>query len=608
MKLAYLSSLVMKSTFAIFLIILFAFIVSACNFTLAEDLTPPPGYSRPMPVATSGPRYPAAPPDIVNGKRIYAEKCAPCHGASGMGDGPQGLELPVSVTALGLPEIGRAAIPAEWYNVVTQGRMESLMPPFLSLSDQERWDVTAYALTLSFTAGQVERGQALIQAACADCSLALFRDRREMAALSQSDLTRLLQEGGFDLPAYGSDMTDDERWDAAAYLRTLSFAPSSPETAALSTPLSLPGETPGATSTPSAQSLGVLRGKVSNGSGGETPSGLRTILHGLDQDAAGALTEAVTLETTLRPDGTFTFENVPLSSGRTFVATLEYGGVEYLSSMVTAGATDQTLDMTVYEPATDSSALSVDRWHIFLSFDRPGVVQVIEMWIISNLGNHVVVPAAPESPALSFTLPEDAINLQFQDGQLGDGRYLQTPNGFGDLRPILPGVGQFQAVFAYDLPYSRRLKLSRPTDLPVFSALVMVPKGVRVKSDLLQEGDERLFNGTTLIVYRSQPLLAGSTLDLEIAGMPRGSTTTGLQSLLLFIGVLGVALILTGGYIFWRGRASSSAQTVEGEFTDRDSVLDAIIALDDLHTAGKLSDKAYYARRAELKSRLRELL
>jgi hypothetical protein len=35
--------------------------------------------------------------------------------------------------------------------------------------------------------------------------------------------------------------------------------------------------------------------------------------------------------------------------------------------------------------------------------------------------------------------------------------------------------------------------------------------------------------------------------------------------------------------------------------------MDAIIAIDDLHRAGKLPDPAYQARRAELKERLRQL-
>jgi mono/diheme cytochrome c family protein len=599
----------------ILILALFALSISACNLTLAEDLTPPPGYIRPTPVATLGPRYPAAAPDPVNGAVIYAETCAPCHGSAGMGDGPQGLQLPASVTALGLPEVGRTAVPADWYTVITRGRMEKLMPPFASLTDQERWDVTAYALTLSFAPGQVEDGKTLIEASCPGCSLALFRDQQEMAALSQADLARFLREGGFNLPAYGSNLTDEERWSAAAYLRTLSFAPGETAAAAPAAAPGLPAETP-AESTPEAaaapESLGLLSGKIFNGSGGEIPNGLTVTLHGLDQDASGGFTEPVTLETRVQPDGAFSFEDVPLSPLRAFIVELEYGPVQYLSSPVRidGAETSRDLSITLYETTADTTALSVDRWHIFLSFDTPGVIQVIELLVISNSENYVIVPPNPSEPALSIALPEDAANLQFQDGELGDGRYLKTAKGFGDLAPIKPGVGELQVVFAYDLPYTGTLEFFRRTDLPVYSAVVMVPDGVRLKSDLLERGAERVFQGVTVVVYDSQPLPAGAALRMEVSGAPGGSAVrlAGQPNILFAVGALGVLLILAGVYMFWRERVRPQEAAGEAELSDRDSLLDAIIALDDLHKAGKLNDDAYLLRRAELKSRLREFL
>lgn len=597
------------------LVFIAALALTACNLTLAEDLTPPPGYIRPTPVATLGPRYPAAAPDPVNGAAIYAEKCAPCHGSAGMGDGPQGLQLPASVTALGLPQVGRAAVPADWYTVITQGRMEKLMPPFASLSDQERWDVTAYALTLSFTPGQVQEGQALIQASCPDCSLALFSDQQEMAALSQADLARFLREGGFNLPAYGSNMTEGERWSAAAYLRTLSFAANKPDAAAPAAAPGLPAETlaeaaPEAAAAP--ENLGQLSGKIFNGSGGEVPDGLTATLHGFDQDASGGFTELVTLETRVQPDGAFSFDDVPITPQRAFIVELEYGQVQYFSSPVRIDgqASLRDLSITLYETTTDTTALSVDRWHIFLSFDTPGVIQVIELLVISNPENYVIVPANPSEPALSIALPETAANLQFQDGELGDGRYLETADGFGDLAPIKPGVGERQVVFAYDLPYKRTLEFSRRTDLPVYSALVMVPEGVRLKSDLLEKGGERDFQGVTVMVYNSPPLPAGASVSMEISGAPGGNAASlaGQPGALYAVGALGILLILAGVYMFWRERSRPHEAAGDDDLSDRDSLLDAIIALDDLHQAGKLSDDAYQLRRAELKSRLKEFL
>ncbi|MBV5333686.1 c-type cytochrome, partial [bacterium] len=66
---------------------------------------------------------------MENGAAIYAEKCAACHGDTGMGDGTQGKQLPVAVAALGLPATAQAALPSAWYTMVTQGNLEKFMPP-----------------------------------------------------------------------------------------------------------------------------------------------------------------------------------------------------------------------------------------------------------------------------------------------------------------------------------------------------------------------------------------------------------------------------------------------------------------------------------------------
>src|SRR5215208_7626213 len=145
-------------------------LLAACNFTLAEDVTPPPNYVPPTAGPTLGPLFPAQAPSIENGAAIFAEKCAPCHGATGLGDGAQGIQLGVTVPAFGLPEIARPASPAQWYTTVTRGNMERLMPPFNSLNDQERWDVVAFAMSLHTTEEQIAKGREIFESKCENCS------------------------------------------------------------------------------------------------------------------------------------------------------------------------------------------------------------------------------------------------------------------------------------------------------------------------------------------------------------------------------------------------------------------------------------------------------
>src|SRR5512142_159383 len=178
----------------IILFTLITVLASACNFTLAEDVTPPPGYVPPTPMPTLV-LVPPQTPNIENGKAIFAEKCAGCHGATGMGDGPQGIQLGVTVPAFGLPEVARPGTLADWYTTVTRGNMERLMPPFASLTDQQRWDVVAYAMSLHTNTDLLAKGKQLFEKNCANCSTDFFKDQKKMSTLSETDLARIAKQG-----------------------------------------------------------------------------------------------------------------------------------------------------------------------------------------------------------------------------------------------------------------------------------------------------------------------------------------------------------------------------------------------------------------------------
>jgi hypothetical protein len=80
---------------------------------------------------------------------------------------------------------------------------------------------------------------------------------------------------------------------------------------------------------------------------------------------------------------------------------------------------------------------------------------------------------------------------------------------------------------------------------------------------------------------------------------------------LIGAGALGIALILAGAWIYMRDRNrpdDESGDEEDSEFATSEEVLDAIVALDDLHRARKISDEAYQKRRAELKAILKEKL
>jgi mono/diheme cytochrome c family protein len=621
-----------RSTLFIAIIALF---LAACNMTLAEDVTPPPGAVQPAPAQpTMGPVFPAQAPNLEVGAAIYIEKCAPCHGESGMGDGPQAEQLPVPVAALGQPEVAAQASPADWYQIVTLGNMDNFMPPFSSLSDQERWDVVAYAQSLSRTPEQVSQGEKLFNENCADCPTDFFSDQEEMAALSTNELVSMLSEGGEGLPALGESLSEDELVAVADYLRTLSLDASSlaAQPASATETGSEPAEEPSAAGTPtggeqaettpeaaSAVSVtGPVNGTLVNGSGGDIPAGASVTLHGFDHasSASGTPEEVVTETTTTDADGAFTFDDVDLAGGRIFLVEASYKDVVFQSDLAVseAGANQLTIpDVTVYDNTTDSSGLVVEQLHVSFDMAVEGGVQVFELFTISNLSDKAYV-FATDGTSLPFVhLPEGATDVGLQLSQ--DSAPLMPTEG-GDF--AIPPSEDFYSIIAFfSMPYDRSLDLKQTVDLPVSSALVIVPEGIKVKSDqLTDQGIQQTQQGFNVQMYSTDSLSAGTPLEIALSGKVNiaGTATVGSrQTLLIGAGTFGVILILAGVWMFLRDREEVDEDDFEDadgeaeEFETPEEVMDAIIALDDLHRAKKIPDEAYQLRREELKERLKEL-
>jgi mono/diheme cytochrome c family protein len=636
-----------------------ALLLSACSFSLAEDVTPPPNYTPPAPpetttVSAASPSYPLVPPDPVKGAAIFAEKCAPCHGASGQGDGSRASALPNPVAAIGSPNLASQSRPADWFNIITNGNLDRFMPPFNgSLSDGQRWDVLAYVYSLSTTPASLAMGGQLYDQNCASChgktgkgdgpnasgQMADFTDQAAMAQKTGDEIYQAITAGKLPaMPAYSDKLNDVQRHAVVDYIRFLSFTPAAraaypgvatplaaaPTAFPLATsspasgtaqPLPTLASSQGVTSTASTTfTLGTVTGKVVNGSGGTLPSGLDVALHGFDN-----MQLVLTDTTTVDSSGTYSFTNIGMPAGRVFVASTNYNDATYSSNIATIdpGTSVVNLDINVFDTTTDASSLSVDRLHIFFDFSNPGYVQVIELYLVTNPTNKTVVPAKAGDPVLTFKLPDNASNLQFQDGTLGD-RYVEIPGGFGDTSSVIPGSSQHQVLFGFDLPYTSKLDLLQPVNLPVTAVVVLLPEdGVKVKSDVLTDAGTRDVQGTAYHMYNGDKIDAGGTLSLTLTGSPNASAASPLatdtrNNLIIGLAALGLVMILVGVMLYRRTQLRVALPEAAGtpseplEQKDEQDLIDAIIALDDLYKEGKLPDEADQKRRAALQTQLRE--
>jgi len=651
------------------LVLMFSVLLAACNFSLAEDVTPPPGYVSPTPAPTVSAAFPSVPPSVVRGQAIYMEKCLDCHGEKGLGNGSQAANVPVPVPAIGLRDIASQSNPASWFTVITRGNLERYMPSFTSLSESERWDVLAYVYSLSNTRSMVENGTDIYSRLCASChgtdargnppkgATVNLADPTYNTQVTELGLYAAISKGTTpNMPPFKDTLSAEDTWSLVAYLRTLPFdmslpvvqAPSAtpsatstltvasatatnltPEiataTAAEGTPLATSeitatgtaqtSPTGGASTTPGA-TFGSITGKVTNGSGGSLPSSLVITLHGFVNSD-----ETVNLVTNLRPDGSYAFSDVPLESGIALIVSTEYAKTSYYSVMgnYDGSTTKFDLPITIYDTTTDASSISADRLHIFFDFSKTDLVQVIEIYIISNSSDKAVV-AAEGQPILTYTLPVGASNLQFETGSIGS-PYLSADNGFGDPTSILPGASSYQLMFAFDLPYGKRLEVKQPLNVKVASVIVMAPDGLQVTGEQLTNQGTRDVQGTSYGMYSGQDLASGDILTFNLSGSPKSGTsasttaaTPSQTSLVIGLSLFGAVLILAGVFFFLRGRSRrTDHELLEEEWVDElglsaDQLMDAINSLDDQYKAGSLPEQAWRSRRAALKERLKTLI
>jgi hypothetical protein len=362
----------------------------------------------------------------------------------------------------------------------------------------------------------------------------------------------------------------------------------------------------------------VIDGTVTIASGTALPDGtIATLL--VYNTTSGQVTQ--TLKTTILPDGKYEFTNIPADTTTVYLVTVDYSGVTYNSVPVQFDGTLFLFDMpiTVYDTTSDLNALTITQTHLQFDFSTAGQVQVMALYVISNPGANTVIVPSDGTSVPFIQIPEGAASVQYQLAQ-SSSPLMSATNGFA----LLPGADkQYGIIAIFTLPYTNRLVFTQSFNLPVSSATIIVPEGVRVRSDQLTDAGTQASTGTTVTtfhLYQASSLASGSTLTLTISGMPGDKAGFVLDQrtwLMIGVGALGLILIGLGIFLFLRDR---KLRKLEEEFEgddeegdedalgdDRESIMDAIIALDDQFKAGDISKEAYEKRRGELKDRLKDL-
>lgn len=558
-------------------------------------------------------------PSALQGESLYLENCAPCHGQNGDSDGPVVGDLPNPPPLFSDPETLQLKSPAEYFHTTKFGRIENLMPPWGNrLSDDDIWNVAAYAWTLHTSEEQIMTGLASLEQATADepnllgsvestfaDSSFLFRTQAEI----QDELALIA-------PEMMSDLSATELANVTDYLRSLTVIPP----------------------------WGAIYRAGEAGIGGAvlpatTEEPFTGALDGLPVTLTAYIQfePVASFETMTDAGGTFHFDGLSELPSVLYLLETTYSGVSYRSDVIDLaqmGDAALSVELPVYETTEDDALLTYNRVNWVVDY-APGELIVGQILSIGNEGNQTVVGRAVdgvEQPVtVGLLLPAGATSVQFQDGILGD-RYQQLGDTVYDTMPVIPGERTHQVFMSYRLLVENEaIQIAQAFRYPIQTLNLLVADIPGIEADapeLTFVGAESVQNIPYL--YWQGQGLEPQTFSLALAGVlaegevdPRGESaaggasgsstesgtravarTTPVMEPVIPIAVGSILFFLLAGIVVWplsRLRGSAYAERLQ---QDKARLTKEIALLDDRHEGGELDDDDWLDSRRQLKERL----
>ena len=346
------------------------------------------------------------------------------------------------------------------------------------------------------------------------------------------------------------------------------------------------------------QGFFTITGTVINGSGGnvDTEKDVKLSVY-ID----GAFSQQ--MYTPVLLDNTFKFHLVPYHPNWTYQVSYTNQGIEYKSVVLYgrnySSAGNAEAIVRIYDSTSEIQYLNGKRAHISLEFENPEVIHVVESFLVQNTSSLTILPMDEVTPLLVVRLDENAQTLSFP-GEAEGSNLRRVESGIGDWQILPPGIIH-QINFEYDVPFEgeKTFWLDLPVSTDSMMILVEDPRtnvtcsGTQLN---LQKSDQ---SGVTEILTSGR-LAAGTTITIHCI---RKSNSTRL--ILLFVGIL----LLVGSliYIYIKTRQRNYRKSLQNPAAIENTLLDAIIALDDRFKAGDIPSDLYHQKREELVRKLKDL-
>lgn len=616
---------------------LLVLLLSACGGLAGEPeiiATVPPPTALPSDVG-----FPETAPDLALGAQIYAARCTDCHGENGRGDGELVASGEVPYPGdLTDPETMRAQTPEDHFQIITNGNIENLMPPWrAALTEDERWAVALYTYTLPYSQPQLATGADIWARECAECHgeggagdgpraaevgrPGHLNDPVEMVFASDADYYEIITEGaGEQMPAYEDTLTEAERWAAAAYSRSLALA----NLDVIDAP---PPAQPAATTeadvavASAAITSGAISGQVQNGTpGGTLPASLDLTLYVVETTAAGPRDDTFTATTDA--DGSFTFDDITLDPDRLYAVSTLYRDRVFASDLIPGSdlIADPTIPLTIYELTEDPTVLTITRIDTRIDAVGDGL-QILQEFVFRNESDRLYTNslAVGDNRFVSVVvgLPPGSVGVGFP-GNPNRYVYIEEQSSVVDTIPVVPG-DEHTVQFSYLVPYDEAgaiIEQQMYFAADAEARLRLFPDTLRVRSDQLEAADTQTIQDRTYQVYMGDVALdAGDVFRYELSGAAR-SVTTGAEAVesaqnltTILLVALAVQVVLVGGVFYYvvRRRGRSAAPMVDRQVLI-DGLIGQIAELDEAFENGHIDETAYRSQRDQLKARLTQLM
>lgn len=563
---------------------------------------------------------PIAPPPAAAGRSSYAANCAPCHGDTGNADGPTAASLPGPPAAFADPLVMWERSPAELFHTTKFGRMEKMMPPWGNrLGDSEIWNTVAFAWSLHTSRQEAAAGEALYNESCAQCHGAEGRGDGPEAADRMNDFTDLevvtFQSQADWLAGWqdahgevGADWSLNDQSAVLQYIRSFSL-----------TPPWVSSYRPGP---------GVISGAVVQ----RTPDGPTVAGSQILLEVYSGFEPAAAFTSTLDSAGRFEFRDLATDPSLAYIATVSSDGVNYSSDFINLTPITMTAEteISVFGVTDDPSGVFINRSHWIVD-SQPGALILGQIYTIGNEGERTYVgeqiEGLDEPVTVALHLPPGATEVALENGALGN-RYQRVGDVVYDTLPVLPGAATRQIILRYALPFegtSATVEQEFAYPVDQLTLLVADLPDLKVDAREMQFGSIEQLQGRDYQLF-SKEGFAPQTIGVSLQGLveqggadpraPTGANGAGVTAAAAavtppmdpFVGWLiagaAVAAIVAIVFVAQRRGTIAADQSRQELMETRESLLDRIAEIDDLHSAGDLHAEEWLAERGQLKAQL----